>query len=54
MSRPILPRCRQAFRTMSDDDLKAVFAHLRSIRRLTIECPIVEPPVSATGSPVNR
>jgi hypothetical protein len=50
VSRPILPPMPwQALNTLSDDDLKAIFAYLRSIKpvRNEVPDPIIAPPPPA-------
>ena len=48
-SRPILPPMPwPAFRNASDDDLKAIYAYLRSVQPVVNHVPDVQPPVAAT------
>jgi mono/diheme cytochrome c family protein len=51
VSRPIEPPMPwQAFRTMTDDDLKSIYAYLRTLKPVANHVPDVQPPVAAADA----
>jgi hypothetical protein len=50
-SRPIMPPMPwPAFRNASDDDLKAIYAYLRTIKPVTNHVPDVQPPAAPAAT----